>query len=44
MKTNLQFDFIIDKEAKTVIVKREFFANSDLVWGAWTEPEILDLW
>ena len=44
MKTNLQFDFIVNKETQTVTVKREFEANLDLVWSAWTEPEILDQW
>ncbi len=44
MKTNLLFDFIVNKETQTVIVKREFLANLDLVWSAWTEPEILDQW
>lgn len=44
MKTNLIFDFIVDKDTKTVTVKREFSANLDLVWSAWTEPEILDQW
>lgn len=44
MKTNLLFDFTINKETKTVTVTREFAANLDLVWSAWTEPEILDQW
>lgn len=44
MKTNLQFDFIVNKENNTVNVKREFSAPLPLVWDAWTKPEILDLW
>ena len=44
MKTNLVFDFIVNKETQTVTVKREFLAKLDLVWSAWTEPEILDQW
>jgi uncharacterized protein YndB with AHSA1/START domain len=44
MKTNLAFDFIVNKETQTVTVKREFLANRNLVWSAWTEPEILDQW
>jgi len=44
MKTNVLFDFIVNKETKTVTVKREFLANRNLVWSAWTEPEILDQW
>lgn len=44
MKHNLQFDFLVDKENKTIHVKREFAAPVDLVWAAWTKPEILDQW
>ena len=44
MKTNLIFDFVVDKDNKTVTIEREFLANRDLVWSAWTEPEILDQW
>ncbi|MFQ3576445.1 MAG: SRPBCC domain-containing protein [Cytophagales bacterium] len=44
MKANLQFDFIVNKENNTVNVKREFAANIELVWEAWTNSEILDQW
>ncbi|OCX54331.1 hypothetical protein BEL04_08715 [Mucilaginibacter sp. PPCGB 2223] len=44
MNPNLQFDFTVDKENHTVNVKRTFDAELDLVWDAWTKPEILDLW
>jgi uncharacterized glyoxalase superfamily protein PhnB/uncharacterized protein YndB with AHSA1/START domain len=44
MKSTLLFDFAVDKENSTVNVKREFAANLELVWEAWTNPEILDLW
>ena len=44
MKTVLLFDFEIDKINNTVNVKREFAANLNLVWDAWTKPEILDQW
>lgn len=44
MRTNLQFDFTVNKENNTVNVKREFAANLELVWEAWTNPAILDLW
>lgn len=44
MKTNLQFDFIVDKPAKTVHITREFDASLSLVWDAFTKPEILDQW
>ncbi|MBL7736668.1 MAG: SRPBCC domain-containing protein, partial [Chitinophagaceae bacterium] len=44
MKSNLLFDFIIDKENKTIRVLREFNADLELVWQAWTTPELLDQW
>jgi uncharacterized glyoxalase superfamily protein PhnB/uncharacterized protein YndB with AHSA1/START domain len=44
MNSNLAMDFTINKENNTINVKREFAANLDLVWEAWTNPEILDLW
>lgn len=44
MNSNLLFDFVVDKENKSVYVKREFAATLNLVWDAWTKPEILDLW
>lgn len=40
----LGFDFTVNKEKKTIHVRREFAANLDLVWSAWTEPEFLDQW
>jgi uncharacterized protein YndB with AHSA1/START domain len=44
MNSNLLFDFSVQKENKTITVKREFSANLDQVWAAWTKPELLDLW
>lgn len=44
MKSNLKFDFTVNKENNTVNVSREFAANLELVWEAWTNPEILDQW
>jgi uncharacterized protein YndB with AHSA1/START domain len=44
MKHNLFSDFTINKENNTITVKREFAANLDLVWDAWTKPEIIDQW
>ncbi|MCB9261042.1 MAG: SRPBCC domain-containing protein [Flavobacteriales bacterium] len=44
MNSNLQFDFIINKQNNTVHVKREFAADLPLVWEAWTNPDILDQW
>ena len=44
MKTDLLFDFTVDKTAKTATVTREFDADLSLVWDAYTKPEILDQW
>ena len=44
MNPELQFDFTVDKDTHTVNVKREFAAPLDLVWDAWTIPELLDQW
>lgn len=44
MKSYLQFDFTVDRANATVHVQREFDADLELVWKAWTTPEILDLW
>ena len=37
-------DFIVDKETKTVSITAEFDAERDLVWDAYTKPELLDQW
>ncbi|MCB0819770.1 MAG: SRPBCC domain-containing protein [Bacteroidetes bacterium] len=44
MNPGLRFDFIVNKEDNTVNVKREFAGDLELVWEAWTNPEILDQW
>lgn len=44
MNTNLLFDFTVNKETNTINIKREFDANLELVWQAWTTVEILDQW
>jgi uncharacterized protein YndB with AHSA1/START domain len=44
MKNTLLFDFTVDKATNTVYVKREFAADQDLVWDAFTKQEILDQW
>jgi uncharacterized protein YndB with AHSA1/START domain len=41
---NLLFDFTVDKTIKTVFVTREFDAQLDLVWDAFTKAELLDQW
>ena len=37
-------DFQVDKEAKQIHVTRDFNAQRDLVWSAWTDHKILDQW
>lgn len=44
MKSSLLFNFSVDKENKTINIQREFNANLELVWKAWTEPELLNQW
>jgi uncharacterized protein YndB with AHSA1/START domain len=44
MNNRLFFDFSVNKENKTITVTREFAASLDLVWDAWTKPELLDQW
>jgi len=44
MNANLLFDFTVDKTNNTIHVTREFAAGRDLVWEAWTNPEIMDQW
>ena len=41
---NLLFDFTVDKATQTIHVTREFAADLDLVWDAFTKAEILDQW
>src|SRR6478736_3666421 len=41
---NLLFDFTVDKATATIHVTREFAADHDLVWDAFTKAEILDQW
>lgn len=44
MNSNLQFDFITDKENKTLTIRREFMADRQLVWDCYTKAELLDQW
>jgi len=41
---NPLFDFKVDKETLTIQITREFAADIDLVWDAFTKAEILDQW
>jgi uncharacterized protein YndB with AHSA1/START domain len=38
------FDFTVDKATKTIHITREFAADLDLVWDAFTKAELLDQW
>jgi len=44
MNSNLLFDFIVNKENKTIHITREFKGSVELVWRAWTTAELLDQW
>jgi len=44
MNSNLQFDFLVDKEKNTITVRREFLASQQLVWDCYTKQELLDRW
>ena len=44
MNSKLLFDFVVNKENNTIVVKREFDADLELVWKAWTTAELLDQW
>ena len=44
MNNTLAVDFSVNKENKTITVKREFAAELPLVWDAYTKAEILDQW
>jgi uncharacterized protein YndB with AHSA1/START domain len=37
-------EFIVDKEAQTVEISRDFDAPRDLVWDCYTTAELLDQW
>lgn len=43
-QNSMEMEFIVDKEAKTVSISREFAAELALVWDAYTKPELLDQW
>ena len=44
MNLNLTMNFFVNKENKTITVKREFAAELPFVWDAYTKAEILDQW
>ncbi|MFC2185751.1 SRPBCC domain-containing protein [Fulvivirgaceae bacterium LMO-SS25] len=44
MNKAILFNFVVEKEKNQISVERSFNAPLDLVWAAWTEPDILDQW
>ena len=44
MKTKLLFDFQVDRKSSTITMQREFLASVEMVWKAWTTPEIIEKW
>lgn len=44
MKKELIFNQTISKEKNTIHIVREFAADIQSVWNAWTKPEILSKW
>jgi PhnB protein len=44
MNNHPLFNFIVEKEARTITVERSFNAPLDPVWAAWTEADILCKW
>lgn len=44
MRSDLLFNFHVDKSSNTVFVEKEFDVELSLVWDAFTIAEILDQW
>lgn len=44
MKSNLLFEYSVNKETNSIQIKREFNASIELVWDAWTKAELLNQW
>ena len=44
MINDLLFDFTVDRDTATIHLTREFAADLDLVWDAFTKAKILDQW
>ncbi len=40
----MNMEFIVNKETKTVLITKEFDAGLEMVWDAYTKPELLDQW
>lgn len=44
MREDLTFDFSVNKEKNTILIKRDFAAPIHLVWEAWSTADIIDQW
>src|SRR6187431_177630 len=44
MNKQLTFDFDVDKQNKTITIKRKFDAPLSVVWDAYTKSDLLDKW
>lgn len=44
MNSNPLFEFSVNQENNSIHIKREFDANLELAWEAWTNPKLLDQW
>ncbi|RZL39289.1 MAG: SRPBCC domain-containing protein [Rubrivivax sp.] len=44
MKPDALFDFTVDREQATIMVKREFAGRRQLVWDCHTRSDLLDRW
>lgn len=44
MKRELLMNFRVDREARAIVIEREFAAPRSRVWAAWTESRWLDQW
>ena len=44
MNKTIFYNFLVNKEKNEIKVERSFNAPIDLVWDAWTDPEIIDQW
>jgi len=44
MTSDLRFDFIANKAARTLTIAREFAGPRQLVWDCYTKSELLDQW
>ena len=44
MTTDLRFEFVVDRNERTLTVIREFAASRQLVWACHTKSDLLDRW